>query len=741
MNEKETMANSQDDFEIVEMKDLPSPEPAPAPAPTTTKQQGTPSKTYEELMEEYKNGVGTTTFEVAGIHYFLYNNGMEDHRNEIKQKMMSHGQCRICARRSYKFCPLVGPYGPAFLSNIMYKNDGCEHGILHSIKNTIREKNELPYEPDEENASKMKYGIYVINDLSFPSINEGMDPKTGETYQHVTVKPKNVTPLITSNKYKRFLEENISVAQNRLSNLFNTEAIKSIKMIIENIQQLERPNHWIGVIKWYKKILVHLDGRVYETLSDQDKVHLGVFAMMNGSHDIDENTVVNKTFRQSSNFVDFSTMDTLEDIFREMDTRSAPQNYMQSALVRNLEKHRVTSKWRISLIWDGKAHRDDLDIQVLWYIPNGPVHRVYYGNRVIQVNGYETRLDFDMNAGTKVDEPAENISCVPYGEYRIQVNNFTRYTEDMDIPFKVIIHQEGQEDIVIERVWPVDRPPGNFMDIKTHRFTQVQNQDLVMSTKAGSRAMAHQGEWDEYFGPNITSVVPNVEDLGSDTPVNVWKKGNKKNVGNSSFMEMASSSVHNKKVQKAVKKKYLSQKDDTPKNLSDLLVYMSTGRHSLKIKPRGKSPGYITKIVTLKDVQKTPYSLNHFHTKCEVPRKPEVERFSGTARFDNSWFHSGRCPEYSEVNCVVQFGTKWFLVVEGVKLPNDPNYPLTGGFHTGSLKPSFHSKHNYQWTYNNTRIFPTVSYSDSSIPLIGTFLIADEVEVFLDGRPIIIKTN
>ena len=116
----------------------------------------------------------------------------------------------------------------------------------------------------------------------------------------------------------------------------------------------------------------------------------------------------------------------------------------------------------VSLVWDGKEHRDDLDIQVLWYLPDGRVLKVYYGNRVIQMNGYETRLDFDMNAGTKVDEPAENISCVPYGEYRIQVNNFSRYTKDKDDPFKVIIHQEGQEDIVIERVWPVDRAPGKF---------------------------------------------------------------------------------------------------------------------------------------------------------------------------------------------------------------------------------------------------------------------------------------
>lgn len=725
-----------DDFEVVEMKDIPSPAPAPEPIN---------EKSYEELMEEYKSGVGSSTFEYGGIHYFLYNNGMNNYRKDIKEKMMNHGQCRICARRAYQFCPLVGPYGPVFLSNIMYKNDGCDQGILHSIKKSIHEKNQLPYVPDEdieeENISKkMKFGIHIINVNSFPPVDEGCDRMTGEIFQHVTIKPKNLTSISMSNKYKHYLQENVFVCQSRLSNLFNTEAIKSIKMIIDNIQQLERPNHWIGLIKWYKKILKYLNGRVYETLSDEDKIHLGVFAMMNGKHDSDENTIINKTFRQASNFVDFSTMDSLEDIFREMDTRSAPQNYMQSSLVRNLEKHRVTSKWRVSLVWDGKEHKDDLDIQVLWYIPDGRVLKIYYGNRVVQVNDYETRLDFDMNAGTKVDEPAENISCVPYGDYKIQVNNFSRYTKNKDIPFKVIIHQEGQEDIVIERVWPVDRPPGNFMDIKTHSFTQVQNQDLVMSTKAASRAMAHQEEWNEYFGSNITSSVPNVEDLGTDIPVNVWDKGYKKNTGtNSSFMDMASSSFQNKKNQN--KKKYLSQKDNIPKNMTDLLVYMSNGRHNLKIKPRGKSPGYITKITTLKEVQKYPYSLNHFQTKGEVPRKPEVNRSSPTARFDDSWFLSGYCPEYSDVNCVVQFGTKWFLVVDGVKLPNDPNYPLIGGFHTGSLKPSLHSKHNYQWTYNNTHILPTVRFSESSPPLIGTFLLSDEVELYLDGMPLMIKIN
>ena len=743
------MATVQDDFEIVDMKDAPSPSPIPSSA--SSEREG---RSYEEIMIDYRLGSGTKTFEVGGIVYYLYNtvfdenededdpddyNGnikkksdyMKNRRLNIKKKMMSHGQCRICARRAYKFCPLVGPEGSVFLSNIKCVNDGCERGILHSIKEDIEmENNEDPI-----------YKIFIVDKNTFPGVRDGVDKNTGEPYQHVTVKPDKVTEYSKSRMFKRFLEENVPVSQSRLSNLFNTEAIKSIKMIIDNVQQLTRPNHWIGPIKWFKKILTYLDGRVYENLSDIDKIHLGVYALITGRHSIDEDTVVNKDFRQAQNFVDFSTMDSLESILREMDTRSAPQNYMQSQLTRNLEKHSVESKWRISLVWNGIDHKDDLDIQVIWNTDRGR-YRVFYGNRSIDLGNYTTILDFDANASQKIDEPAENISCVPYGEYIIEVNNFRRYTVGKDIPFSVIIHQEGQDDIVIESVWPKDRPSGNFMHIKTHRFTNVENPDLVMSTKAASRAKANQSEWDEYFGPNITSVVPCVDQLGEDTPVNVWEKSERITNVSSSFMDMANASLQNakeNKVKNKSNKKYLSQKDCMPKNMSDLLIYMSNGRHTLMIKPRGKSPGYVTKINTLKEVQTRPYSLNHFHTKGEVPRKADE---IGTARFDDSWFVSGNCPTYSEVDCIVQFGNKWFLVVNGLKLPDDSyNYPLTGGFHPGKLKPSLHSKHNYQWTYNNTRVLPTVDNSSSSSPLIGTFLLSENVELILDGKPLLIKIN
>ena len=76
------------------------------------------------------------------------------------------------------------------------------------------------------------------------------------------------------------------------------------------------------------------------------------------------------------------------------------------------------------------------------------------------------------------------------------------------------------------------------------------------------------------------------------------------------------------------------------------------------------------------------------------------------------------------------------MVINGVTLPNNSDYPLSGGFYPGSLKTTYH-KHNYQWTYCNTHTIPEIIYNgDGTIPMIGTFVVSNEIEVTLDGRKI-----
>ena len=78
------------------------------------------------------------------------------------------------------------------------------------------------------------------------------------------------------------------------------------------------------------------------------------------------------------------------------------------------------------------------------------------------------------------------------------------------------------------------------------------------------------------------------------------------------------------------------------------------------------------------------------------------------------------------------------MVINNTKLPNHPDFPLCGGFHPGKLKPTFHSNHNYQWTYCNTQILPKMS-TNIGTPLIGSFLVSEKATFILNGKEITVK--
>ena len=465
-------------------------------------------------------------------------------------------------------------------------------------------------------------------------------------------------------------------------------------------------------------------------------------AITSGRVEYDGMTAVHKDFRQSSNLIDFITYPSVEDALKEMDIRSDPNNYMISQLSRNMAKHKVESKWTISLVWDGK-YKDDMDLEVHWYHPNpmpgnthGTIGRIYYGNKKISINDqesstkYTTCLDFDANANKAEAEPSENISCAPYGKYKILVNNYRRCTFGKDIPFSIIINQEGNEKIIIERTWTPAQACGNFMEITEHTFTDVKSTSLTMSSKAASRATAIQDEWVTHFG-NPKSYIPNLSNLS--IPYHTWKNKESINDLTDSFMSMAVATVEKRSNSNKRRKVYISERNHDPSNITDLIQYMSNGEHTLTIDPRSYSPGYITEIKTPSPVMKEKYSLNHYKDKYNIPNKP-IE--NGNARFDHTWFKNKILPRNIEIESIVRFEDTWFMVINGVTLPNNSDYPLSGGFYPGSLKTTYH-KHNYQWTYCNTHTIPEIIYNgDGTIPMIGTFVVSNEIEVTLDGRKI-----
>ena len=721
------------DFEIVTMEDASSPEPAPPEVASAPK-----GRSYEEVIND---DTKAEVFSQNGVCYYIKNIVPN---KDITQAMLKHGGCVECYTRAKKFCGLLDKNcQPVFLKNVRSKEDGWSDDTELGSFFNVREK------CIEVNKNKTNVKFHLVEGGSFPSVNKGED-ENGNPFQHVTIFPDKVTSAENVRKYKRILNE-INVIQPRMEKICCIDAYDSVKILAKELYRLERPDHWRSVINWITDIqnrwlkCKRYGGPLnFEKWGRIPKIHLCVFALTTGRIEQDENTAVHKDYKQSLQIVELIESGMgIEGILSAMDERTHPDNYMVSQLARNMAKHKVTSKYSISLVWPGEFH-DDLDLHLIWYrLVNGrreKISEIYYGGKIsiyhFNGNRYETRLDFDANVNGGSAEPAENITCVPFGEYDILVNNFTRRTKHKIIPFTIIIHQEGKQKEIIENVWPINRRKGDKMLIKTHSFIHNENPALEMSTKAAKRAAAVKSEWDENFG-TPTSIVPNIDEI--NIPSYVWDKNIKDVSTVNTFMDMARQTNDNSKKNKE-KKIYLSdiEKSKVPKYLSDLLKYMSEGSHTLEIYPRNFAPGYVTKINTKKEVLRNKYSLNHYTEFYKIPNKPTQ---NGTARITPSWFKSNIEHQKVEVEAFIQFGNNWFMVIKDMCLPtNDNNFPLCGGFHPGKLLPTFHNNHNYQWTYCNTTVLPTVNDAEGT-PLIGSFLVSEEVDFILNGQKIKINVK
>ena len=145
----------------------------------------------------------------------------------------------------------------------------------------------------------------------------------------------------------------------------------------------------------------------------------------------------------------------------------------------------VTAKYRVSLSWFNK---DDLDIHVIE--PTG--NHVSYANK----SGV---LDVDMNAGTIVRDPVENLcwNKLKDGQYKVFINNFTR-RENIDVGFVVETEFEG--------------------DVKTYSYQKPVTRDVIaltMEVKNGKitkvvagKEMSEESSSKENWGVKTQTLTP-----------------------------------------------------------------------------------------------------------------------------------------------------------------------------------------------------------------------------------------
>ena len=687
------------------------------------------SRTYEEFIND---STPAKTYCINGVHFYFDRKNIS--RYPVTSTTFAHGNCNCCTSRAKKYCFLIGEDGPAFLSNIKDKNDGDENGLINNIRETIITS--LKGDPNHR-----VFGIYVVRANSFPPVKVGMNSITGKPWEHFTIYPDNFTQDDLANQVEPLFSKYFPIIGTRLEKLTMKESIASTKIIyaelVKSGSKIERVDHWKSVFEWVMGIQDFCDGIEYINFKPKDKKRIEVYAITTGRYVSNETECVHKDYHQSDNIVDFIVMTDIDSIAREMNTRSNPDNYMVSQLARRMTKEKITSSHTVSLVWPGEF-RDDLDIHVKWsHSQHGSGH-IYYGHKQQKYNYFTCKLDFDANVSHGEKEPCENVSLGP-GTFHIWVDNYTPRSNS-DVPFTIIIHQEGNSDIIIEQNWPKDRLRGNMMKIITHTFTSINSSSPTISDKTINRTNALNGKWIELFG-NPSSIIPSTTDCDHFENIKVYNNSitpyvtNVTNVTNvnDAFMNMMS-----RESTRLNGKKFLSDhiKNKIPDTLTGLLEYVKNGYHELSCDPRSFVPGYVTKIQTNTKVTKVEFSCNVYTEKFHCPKKPVIG-VMGNSRFDESWFISRNM--YRNVNCnkFYKINGIWFMVLDNMCMGNKEQFPRSNGFYSVDLLSNVHDLRD-RWATSNT-IVDTMTVSHD--PMIGSFLTGNELEFTLNDSKIIVKNE
>jgi hypothetical protein len=681
------------------------------------------SRTYEEFIND---STPAKTYCINDVHFYFDRKNIS--RYPVTSTTFAHSNCNCCTSRANKYCFLIGVDGPAFLSNIRDKNDGDENGLINNIRETIITS--LKSDPNHQ-----VFDIHVVRANSFPPVQAGIDSITGKPWEHFTIHPDKVTPDDLANQVEPLFSKYFPIIGARLEKLTMKGSIASTKIIYDELikseSKIERVDHWKSVFEWVIGIQNYCEGKEYIHCNPKNKKEIEVYSITTGRFVSNETECVHKDYHQSDNIIDFIVMTDIDSIAREMNTRSNPDNYMVSQLARRMRKEKITSSHTVSLVWPGEF-KDDLDIHVKWSHQQHGSGHIYYGNKHDKYNYFTCKLDFDANVTHGEKEPCENVSLCP-GTFNIWVDNFTPRSNS-DVPFTIIIHQEGNNDIIIERTWPKGRLRGNMMNIITHTFTPINTSIQPISDKTINRTNALNKKWLELFG-NPSSIIPSTTDCDHFENIKLSNKSITPNVTNvnDAYMNMISrESTH------LNGKKFLSDhiKNKIPDTLTGLFEYIKNGNHELSCDPRSFVPGYVTKIQTNTKVTKVEFSCNAYTEKFHCPKKPVIG-VMGNSRFDESWFNTQSMNRNVYCNKFYKINGIWFMVLDNMCMGNKEEFPHSNGFYPVDLLSNVHDLRD-RWAASNT-IIDTITVSHN--PMIGSFLTGRELEFTLNNSKIIVKNE
>ena len=652
--------------------------------------------------------------------------------------------CRACKDNVARIAGLFGPDGYA-LSFGGLGNAGRLYNQLEELRE--RSKDEI----DQRR-------VFIVSQMNLSTVpqKKGVDTENGKPFAHLSfnLPQQFITNELLARRITRRLLDKLhdGSMDGTLSKIITTLQESSEEFPISDIElikatlddpELLRKHMWDYRIKCVEDIQQYakqFQSTSWDDLSEAEKMQVRIHALFyNGSFTSDTNAT-NSIFEAAKAVTDISSeAESMDTIIAFMNSRTDPCTYMVQQVADKVEKHGVTSRFKVALAWESTT---DLDA---WVVIAGTGDRIGYSNLVSRDGN--TRLDFDANAGNPTTQPVENFSLSDKGPgvYLFYVNNYcTRGNpKDNSIDFTVVVNLDGEVS-TIKDSWDAfkrgeNRPSkiDRMMYVTTIEITQAmidQKTAPQMSEKQANRFQHLRPQFVEKFG-DVKSEIVDLDSIADAVMLNGTLHGG----GTSASVleqlnQMALASKE--EVALTLKKKRLGERIGGQRTLGDIVKTIESSGSGATIFLRGRDypPSYLTRSSCAGNLT-ADIQVNVYYEEGRAPRQPDPNATFDNCRFDRQW-----CEHYDCMRVIGILPLKhnnydgYFLAVEYGRLPEPQcdKWVVGGGMYPTDLRAEFHI-YRELWQLHHTMIRPSLKAGGK--PAIGVFLHKDkEYPLILNGK-------
>jgi len=569
-------------------------------------------------------------------------------------------------------------------------------------------------------------------------------------------KVRGVNITLTKNQLKELAPKYLTHAPASRQFSMDIRLEKFLRIIgdLENIKaalvKCVRPDFWTNVIIWLEGLAIakqEFGIGSWEGATDEQKHSMRLAALASpGFASQGLSAAIHKNFETAASLISMSeTAHSVEAITKMMDHISNPVTYQTPQVaqaVTALQAHSVNSPYAITLVWQTL---DDFDLDVV--LPN--YTRISLNN--LQSDNFKLNFDANCNCGpSSTKTPVECISYTgkgipPSGVYKVYVNLYRRYNQYATAPidFTIIVMINGQST-EYKHSWAGSHTKsisgGRLYESIRIDASQFSAPSLEISDSKARSIEANSPRFVSAFGKNPKAQIMTLDEIRQSDFVEIlWKHSPECGGGGRSAGGGGRSLVNSilGRTKTTLAERQAAAAAAANPSIENLIRGLSSGDH-ITMNMCSGLPTYITGVMydqpSIEGVApRGKMTFNTLHHN-NVIHKPDAS-LGTTERLNPDWFsHHMGYYDRPKVIAIIKHEEKYFLILQGAKIPDADVLSITGGFYPTDLSGELHACRAEYAIFNAVR----PDCHNEGIPLIGVW-VWETMSIEVNGKKMILS--